>query len=146
MVTRAERLIQLMLSVAQHRVWIANAYFVPSQGILDLLKAKAKSGVDVRILAPYKNSDSKTAFGAQHLEYGDLVALGIKVWEYDSSMMHAKTMLVDDELALVGSINLDPLSLNELEEDALVVRDRSFADQIGQRFSEDCNRSKPVRK
>jgi cardiolipin synthase A/B len=143
-VTRAERLTQLMISAATHRIWIANAYFVPSRGILELLKAKARAGVDVRILAPYKNSDSKTAFGIQHIEYGDLLKQGAKVWEYTASMMHAKTMLIDDELALVGSINLDPLSLNELEEDALVVQDRAFTDQLGQAFSADCARAKAL--
>jgi cardiolipin synthase len=98
--------------------------------------------VDVRILAPYKNSDSKTAFGAQHTEYGSLVKQGVKIWEYTSSMMHAKTMLVDEELALVGSINLDPLSLHELEEDALIIQDRALSEQIGRAFEEDCARSK----
>jgi cardiolipin synthase A/B len=124
--------------------WIANAYFVPSSGILHLLLKKASAGVDVRILAPYKNSDSKTAFGAQHIEYGELLEHGVHVWEYTSSMMHAKTIVVDEELAQVGSINLDPLSLNELEEDALVVQDRAFADQLSQAFVADCGRSKAL--
>lgn len=141
-VTRAERLTQLMIAAAAHRLWIANAYFVPSRAILELLKAKARSGVDVRLLAPYKNSDSKTAFGFQHVEYGDLLKAGVKIWEYTPSMMHAKTMLVDDELALVGSINLDPLSLNQLEESALVVQDRAVADQLSRAFRADCARSK----
>lgn len=145
-VTRAERLTQLMISAATRRLWIANAYFVPSHGILELIKQKARAGVDVRILAPDKNSDSKTAFGAQHLEYGELLEQGVKVWEYTSSMMHAKTMVVDDELALVGSINLDPLSLNELEENALVIQDRTFTRQLGESFSADCSRSKALSK
>jgi cardiolipin synthase len=145
-VTRAERLTQLMISAATRRLWIANAYFVPSQAILELIGQKARAGVDVRILAPDKNSDSKTAFGAQHLEFGELLEQGVKVWEYTSSMMHAKTMLVDDELALVGSINLDPLSLNELEENALVIQDKSFAEELGQAFSADCSRSKALSK
>jgi cardiolipin synthase A/B len=140
--TRAERLTQLMMAAATRRLWIANAYFVPSRGILTLIEQKARAGVDVRILAPYKNSDSKTAFGLQHTEYGRLLKQGVKIWEYTPSMMHAKTMLVDDELALIGSINLDPLSLNELEEDALVVEDRGVADQLGQAFAADCARSK----
>jgi cardiolipin synthase A/B len=140
--TRAERVTQLMMAAATRRLWIANAYFVPSRGILSLIEQKARAGVDVRILAPYKNSDSKTAFGLQHTEYGRLLKQGVKIWEYTPSMMHAKTMLIDDQLALIGSINLDPLSLNELEEDALVVDDRGFADQLDQAFTADCARSK----
>jgi len=143
-VTRAERLIQLLVLTAKKRLWIANAYFVPSAGILELLKTKARAGVDVRVLAPDENSDSKTAFGMQHVEYGGLMEQGVKVWEYTASMLHAKTMIVDDELALVGSINLDPLSLNELEEDALVLQDRAVVEQLSQSFSADCARSRPL--
>lgn len=143
-VTRAERLTQLLIASAERRLWIANAYFVPSRGVLELLMKRAEAGVDVRILAPYKNSDSKTAFGAQHLEYGELLKKGVKIWEYTSSMMHAKTMLVDDRLAQVGSINLDPLSLHELEEDALLVEDRAFVAELEQTFIADCERSKPA--
>ncbi len=136
--TRAERLTQLMMEAAKKRLWISNAYFVPSKGILDLLRRKASEGVDVRLLAPGKKSDSKTSFGVQHTEYGSLQAKGMRVWEYEPSMMHAKTILVDDELVLVGSINLDPLSLHKLEEGALVVDDRALADELARTFTADC--------
>jgi cardiolipin synthase len=59
------------------------------------------------------------------------------VLEYQPSMMHAKTMVVDDDLALVGSINLDPLSLGKLEEVALVVQDRAFATTLARTFEAD---------
>jgi cardiolipin synthase len=141
-VTRSERLTQLMIAAARKRIWIANAYFVPSRAILDLLARKASSGVDVRILAPGKKSDSKTSFGAQQGEYGALMRRGVRVWEYQPSMMHAKTMVVDDELSLLGSINLDPLSLNKLEEGALVVEDRALAAALALTFGRDCEQSK----
>lgn len=143
--TRAERLLQLTIASATRRIWIANAYFVPSRGIIELLEQKARAGLDVRLLAPAENSDSKTAFGAQHLEYGSLIEQGLRVWEYTAAMMHAKTMVIDDELSLVGSINLDPLSLNTLEEVALLVRDPTLNQQLAADFEADCRRSKPVR-
>lgn len=143
--TRAERLLQLMIASATRRVWIANAYFVPTRGIIELLERKARAGLDVRLLAPAKNSDSKTAFGAQHLEYGSLMKQGLRVWEYDLAMMHAKTMVIDDDLSLIGSINLDPLSLNTLEEVALLVRDPALNQQLAQDFAADCQRSKALR-
>jgi len=143
-ITRAERLTQLLIAAGKKRIWIANAYFVPSQGILELLLRKADEGVDVRILAPGKNSDSKTAFGAQHMQYGSLLKRGIRIWEYTVSMMHSKTMVVDDSLVLIGSINLDPLSLNKLEEGALVVDDGELAKKLAESFNADCQRSKPV--
>ncbi len=143
-VTRSERLTQLMIAAAQKRIWIANAYFVPSRAILDLLARKAASGVDVRILAPGKKSDSKTSFGLQQGEYGALLKRGVRVWEYQPSMMHAKTMVVDDELSLIGSINLDPLSLNKLEEGSLVVDDRALTAALALGFGRDCEHAKEL--
>jgi cardiolipin synthase len=100
--------------------------------------------VDVRLLAPGKKSDSKTALGAQHVEYGTLQKRGVRVWEYTPSMMHAKTMLVDDELVSVGSINLEPLSLTKLDEAALVVADRDFAAQLARTFENDCRHAREL--
>ncbi len=144
-VTKAERLTQLMIGAAQKRVWIANAYFVPSQAILDLLAKKAAAGVDVRILAPgAKSDDSKTSFGAQHVEYGPLQKRGVRVWEYVPVMMHSKTMVIDDALAVVGSVNLDPLSLGTLDEVALVTEDRTVAATLADQFTADCKHAKEL--
>jgi cardiolipin synthase A/B len=136
--TRSERLVQLMVQAAKKRLWIANAYFVPSRAILDMIEHKAAQGVDVRVLAPGKKSDSKTSFGLQHVEYDSLLEKGVRVWEYQPSMMHAKTMLIDDDLAVVSSMNLDPLSLGKLEEVALVVQDQEFARALARTFENDC--------
>ena len=97
-----------MIAAATKRIWITNAYFVPSRGILGLLMQKSARGVDVRLLVAGKKSDSKTSFGFQQAEYDDLLAKRIRIWEYQPSMLHAKTMLVDDDLVLIGSIDLEP--------------------------------------
>ncbi len=144
--TRAERLVQLVIQAAKRRLWIANAYFVPSDAILAMLKRKASEGVDVRLLMPGKKSDSKASAGAQHKEYGPLVERGVHVFEYEPSMMHAKTMVADDELAVVASINLDPLSLNKLEEVALVVQDRRFVTTLVSTFEADLKHATPVKR
>ncbi len=144
-VTRAERLTQLLIAAAKRRLWIANAYFVPSDGIVELLAQKAAQGVDIRILVPGKKSDSKTAFGAQQLEYGTLRERGVRVWEYLPAMMHAKSMLVDDELVLVGSVNLEPLSLRKLEEASLLVQDRTLASELERDFTRDLTNARELR-
>lgn len=136
-VTRAERLTQLVIAAAKKRLWITNAYLVPSPAISRMLRRKAAAGVDVRILVPGTKSDSKPALAAQHEEYPALLAAGIRVWEYTPSMIHTKTMLADDELVVIGSINLDPLSLNRLEEAALVVLDRPIAAELARQFEAD---------
>ena len=143
-VTRAERLTQLAIQLGRQRIWISNAYFVPSVVITRLLERKAAEGVDVRVLVAGKQSDSKTSFGAQQLEYGSLTRAGVRVWEYTPSMMHSKAMLVDTELTVVGSINLDPLSLNVLEDAALVTRDRALNEQLAQSFLRDCEHTREL--
>jgi cardiolipin synthase len=139
-------LTQLLIASAEKRLWISNAYFVPSEGILELLVAKASRGVDVRLLVPGKQSDSKTSFGVQQIEYGDLLERGVRIWEYTPVMMHSKTLLVDDALSLVGSINLEPLSLSKLDEAALVVEDPALAARLAESFVADCARGQELQR
>ena len=142
-VTRAERLTQLVIDAAHQRLWIANAYFVPGKPVLDLIASSADGHVDVRLLVPGRKSDSKLAFLWQQREYGQLQKRGARVWEYAPSMMHAKTMVVDSTLSIVGSVNLDPLSLDRLEEGALVIEDADTAHALEALFEQDCARSTP---
>lgn len=142
--TRAERLVQLLVQAAKKRLWIANAYFVPPDTVTDMLKAKAAAGVEVRLLVPGKKTDSNISMGSQKMEYGSLLEKGVRVFEYEPSMMHAKTMLVDDEVSLVSSINLDPLSFGKLEEGGLVVQDRAFAAEMARVFEADLAHARPV--
>ncbi|HEX8436076.1 phospholipase D-like domain-containing protein, partial [Archangium sp.] len=115
-VTRAERLTQLMVRAARKRLWIAQAYFTPNEALTALLVERARAGVDVRVLAPGDKNDHTSITLAQRATYDTLRAAGVRIWEYQPSMMHAKTMVVDDALALVGSTNLDALSLEKLDE------------------------------
>jgi cardiolipin synthase len=141
-VTRAERLTQLAIDAAHERLVIANAYFVPGKPVLELLGRRAKEGVDVRILVPGRKSDSMLSFLYQQREYGDLLKRGLRIWEYQPTMMHSKTMVVDKSLVVIGSVNLDPLSLNKLEEGALVAEDPALAAELMKLFEEDVTRAK----
>ena len=142
--TRAERLTQLAILAARRRLWITNAYFVPGDAILAMLNQKAKDGVDVRVLTAGTKSDSTPSLGAQKNEYGTLLQSGVRIWEYEPAMIHTKTMLIDDALVVVGSINLDPLSLNKLEEGSLVVEDAPFAALLGASFDKDTAHAKEL--
>ena len=105
---------------------------------------KAAAGVDVRILVPGGKSDSKPALAAQLEEYPELLGAGIRVWEYTPSMIHTKTMLADDELVVIGSINLDPLSLNMFEEAALIMLDRPIAAELARQFEADAQHAREL--
>ena len=128
--TQAERLTQLLIASATRRVWIVNPYFVPSEGLIDLILDKRRQGVDVRVMAAGDETDQPTVLKEQRATYDKLVAGGVRIWEYQPSLIHAKTMVVDDHLSVVGSINLDRLSLSAMEEGSLVMSDPRVVDEL----------------
>ena len=142
--TEAERLTQLAIAAAKKRVWISNAYFVPSEPILQLLEQKRKEGVDVRVLAAGPIHDWKIILEAQRAAYPRLLEAGVRLWEFQPSMMHAKSMLVDDRLSIIGSTNMDPLSLNRLEEGSIVVDDPKLAKALERTFLEDLEHAEEI--
>jgi cardiolipin synthase len=140
-VTKTDRLMQLFIAAAHKRVWIANAYFVPSEPILELLERKAREGVDVRILAAGEKTDAHLYLGPQRERMDRLIGAGARGFEYLPSMMHSKTILVDDSLVQVGSSNLDALSLNKMDEGALVADDPKLAKELEEQWVEDLRHS-----
>jgi cardiolipin synthase len=135
----------IALAAAQRRAWIANAYFVPPPEVLGALCARSlEGGVDVRLLLPGPHQDHPSVTFIQRRLYRRLDRCGVQVHEYQPSMMHAKTMLIDDRLSVVGSMNLDFLSMELLEEGCLVVDDRAFAKEFERRWREDMARSRQV--
>jgi len=135
--SEAEKAIRLLIASATKRLWISNSYFVPSDELVALLAAKRRAGVDVRILAPGPVHDWPSIRAAQRATYEPLLEAGVRIWEYQPSMMHAKTILVDDRLVMVGSTNLDWLSLRQMEENAVLVDDPVLAGQLARSFLED---------
>jgi cardiolipin synthase A/B len=141
-VTRNDRLVQLFIAAARKRVWLANAYFLPSEPILELLETKAHQGVDVRILTSGEKIDVAPYLGPQRERLDRLVAAGARAYEYEPTMMHGKTMLIDDTLVAVGSCNLDPLSLNKMDEGAIVADDAGLAKELERQFTQDLAHAK----
>lgn len=132
----------IALTAARRRAWIANAYFVPPPELLGALLALPRRGVDVRLLLPGPYQDHTTVTFVQRRLYPRLGRAGMRVYEYQPSMMHSKTMLVDDRLVIVGSINLDFLSMEWLEEGCLVADDREFAAGLERHWHADAARSR----
>jgi cardiolipin synthase len=135
--TRNDRLTQLIIASAKKRIWIANAYFVPSTPILQLLARKAREGVDVRILAAGDHTDTKPYLPPQRSRMDELARSGVRTFEYGPAMMHGKIMIADDAIVMVGSCNLDPLSLNHMDEGAIVAMDPRLAAEESKRFLDD---------
>ena len=95
-----------LIERSQTRLWIASPYFVPNTSTLNALKLAALRGVDVRIILPSR-ADHLTAYWCSFSYYQELEEVGIKLYRYRSGFMHQKVIIVDDDLAGVGTVNLD---------------------------------------
>ena len=99
-----------LIERSQTRLWIASPYFVPDDSIIDALKLAALRGVDVRIILPDR-PDHLTVYLCSYSYYTELQAVKIKLYRYRAGFMHQKVILVDRDLAGVGTVNLDNRSL-----------------------------------
>ena len=111
---------------AKESILIANAYFLPGLRFGRALQAAAERGVNIRIVLQGKTDHPLLQRATQTL-YGMALKLGIRVFEYEKSFMHAKVAVIDGEWATVGSSNIDPFSLLLAKEANLFVHDRQFA-------------------
>ncbi len=145
-ISDAERMTAVVIAAAKYRLWISNSYFIPSTAISDMLVVKSKRGVDIRVVAPGPIHDWPPVRAAQRTTYDRMLENDVRIWEYQPSMMHAKTMLVDDRLVVIGSTNLDPLSLKLMEEGSLVIEDPRLAASLDDWFRRDVKVSKEITK
>jgi cardiolipin synthase len=99
----------ILFTHAEERIWIVTPYFIPSDAISTTLRTAADRGVDVRIIVPSR-SDVSLAKHASRSYYWDLLRGGVRIYEYEGPMLHAKTFVVDRETCAVGSANVDSRS------------------------------------
>ena len=143
--TPAERFLALSIAGARRTLYITNSYFVPGESFMNLLLAAAKRGVDVRVLTVSSKTDVKTTWYAGRTYYEKLLEGGVRIYEYQPTMMHAKTMVVDGIWSDIGSMNFDNRSLSFNNESLLVALDRTVGAQMDSIFNEDLTRSKEIK-
>ncbi len=129
------------LSGALERCWLTTPYFVPDEPTVRALCNAAYRGIDVRVLVPEK-SDVPLAQAAGRFFYGPLLRAGVRIFEYQPAVLHAKTVVVDGAWSLVGSANLDFRSFTLNFELGAVVFDRAFAARLEERFERDLAESR----
>lgn len=120
---------------ADKRVDLISPYFYPGRAFMRVLVAAAQRGVQVRLLLQGKVDYRIAALAARAL-YDELLASGVRVFEYLPAFLHAKIGLVDDEWATVGSSNIDPLSLLLNLEANVVIRDAGFTEAMAAQFEQ----------
>jgi len=129
-------------AAAEKRVWITNPYCTPTDNQVDLLVSAVQRGVDVRLLLPGPHNDQPLTQSAGRTAYGKLLAGGVKIFEYQPTMIHAKTMVADGLFSMLGSSNLDGRSSEINEELDLVVYDAGFGRKLEQSFEKDLAQSR----
>jgi len=143
--TPAERFLALSIAGARKSLYISNSYFVPGESFMQLLLAAARRGVDVRVLTVSKKTDVKTTWYAGRTYYEKLLEGGVKIYEYQPTMMHAKSMVVDGVWSYVGSMNFDNRSLSFNDESLLVALDPAVGAQMNSIFMDDIKWSKEMK-
>jgi len=143
--TPAERFLALSISAARKTLYITNSYFVPDDDLRRMLVRAVKRGVDVRVLTVSKKTDVKTTWYAGRYRYEELLRAGVKVYEYQPTMLHSKTLVVDGVWSSIGSMNFDNRSLAFNAESNLVVLDSAFGAAMDATFFEDLKYSKEIK-
>jgi cardiolipin synthase len=143
--TESMHLMYLMaITAARHSIHLSNSYFVPDELAIKALIAAARRGVDVRIITPGPLIDSDVVRAASRERWGDLLAAGVKMAEFQPTMFHVKSLVVDSLLVSVGSTNFDNRSFILNDEANLNVLDAGFAKQQEAIFDNDWRRAKPM--
>ncbi|GAA5206808.1 phospholipase D-like domain-containing protein [Streptomyces thinghirensis] len=140
-----QTLIRVMLESAEERVRLATAYFSPDEYFVELLCATARRGVEVEIVLPGPHTDKRVCQLAGQHYYEDLTACGVKIYQYQPTMMHAKVITVDRVAALIGSTNFNRRSLDHDEEVMLAVLNPEFTATLDDHFEADIAASTLIR-
>jgi cardiolipin synthase len=138
-------LVRTLLQVAEDRVRIMTAYFVPDEGMIAALCGASDRGVEVEILIPGPHADKRVVQLAAESSYAPLLEHGVSIWNYQPTMLHAKLMTVDGRVANIGSANLNRRSCSLDEEINVVALEPNLVALLDDHFDEDLDRSEKIR-
>jgi cardiolipin synthase A/B len=142
--TNVEALYYLAIAAARGRLDLTAAYFAPRPAFIDALCDAAERGVRVRVLVPGQNIDKPPVRVAGRASYDRLLACGVQLFEYGPTMLHAKTMVVDDAWSSVGSVNFDNRSFQLHDAATLCVLSDAFARELTEQFERDLEVSERI--
>jgi cardiolipin synthase len=129
-----------IFTLATEKLYISNPYFVPSDSVIDALKQAAISGVDVRIIVP-EESDSAVVGATTKFYFKELLEVGVKIYLYQKGFLHAKTLVADSYLSVVGTANMDIRSFDLNFEIMALIYGSDFAAQMERDFLKDLDDS-----
>ena len=139
----AAAILAAITGAARDFVWISNAYFAPGRAAVDVLGRAAARGVDVRLLLQ-KRTDAPLVRHAGHGWFSELISRGVRIYEYQGPMLHAKTLVADGYASVVGSTNLDFRSFHFNAECNLVILDEDSGSRIATAFRRDLGQAREI--
>jgi cardiolipin synthase len=142
---RVARAFQMQAISAERSIWIATAYFAPSVAEVEALNGAARDGVDVRILVPSRNDHPWVSWLARRY-YRRLLTNGVRIWEWQGEMMHAKTSVVDGRWIRVGSTDFNLLGVAVNYELDAIVEDPAVGREAEEMFLADLDGSREVKR
>ncbi|HTE46531.1 MAG TPA: phospholipase D-like domain-containing protein [Gemmatimonadaceae bacterium] len=140
---RVSRALQIQAISAEKSIWIATAYFTPSPSEVEALNGAARDGVDVRILVPSRNDHPWVSLLARRY-YRRLLTNGVRIWEWQGEMMHAKTSVIDGRWLRVGSTDFNPLGVAINYELDAVIEDKRLGEEAERMFQADLDASREI--
>jgi cardiolipin synthase A/B len=136
--------LDVLLRLAERSINLTTAYFVPGERMIELFCQAAARGVRIRLLLPGTHMDKRLVQVAASDDYERLLEAGVEIHHYEKTMLHAKCMTVDGEVALVGSANVDERSMRHNEELGLIVFDEGVVAELDGHFADDLRSSEPI--
>jgi len=131
------------IETASERVWITNSYFVPDQGVISALKRAGRRGCDVRVLVPQISDIPATRYASRRV-WETLFRSGVRIYEWQDSVLHSKSAVIDGTWSTLGSFNLDYISFSFNMELNVAIDDRSFGTIMERSFLRDLDNSLEV--
>jgi cardiolipin synthase len=126
---------------ARERVAIVTPYFIPDRALREALRDRARAGVDVRILLPGEHIDNPQVRWSGQNHYDTLLDAGVKIFEFQPTVLHSKFVVVDGKWSIIGSPNINPRSRRLDEENAFGVLDSRLAMELEAAFEADLKRA-----
>lgn len=142
--TAAAKLFYAAIVGARTRLWLTTAYFTAGRAFMEALGAAAGRGVDVRLLLNGTNIDKKPVRHTAHRSYRNLLEAGVRIFEYQPTMLHAKVLLVDEDWANVGTSNFDHRSFSLDPELNVSFQDATVVAELERQFLEDLEVSEEI--
>jgi cardiolipin synthase A/B len=128
---------QMLMEASEHSIHISTPYFLPDQSLRRALVETARRGVRITVIVPGRKTDQRWVRLASRRMWGQLLAAGIRIFEYRQAMIHAKVLVADELWCVLGTTNIDNRSFEHNDEVNVAMRDRTVAERLLQDYQRD---------